>query len=145
MSGVDYEKYAFSFSHGIIKLADRQFTALKGIEFKQDIDREAVYGTSRKPLKRAAGQLKMGEGTLSFSDLEEAMQFYDTLGDDPSIALFALDCTVANEAGQVRSFECLSCALSGFTANFQQGAGALELDMPFSFMLLKVNGKEFAR
>lgn len=145
MSGVDYEKYAFSFSHAIIKLAESQYSAISGIQFSQDIDRSAVYGTSRKPLKRSAGQLQMGEGTITFSDLEEAMTFYGALGDDPSLALFAVDATVVNEVGQVRSFECLSCALSGFSANFEQGADALSLELPFTFMLLKIDGKEFAR
>jgi len=34
-------------------------------------------------------------------------------------------------------------ALSGFSGNFEAGADALSLDMPFSFMLLKIDGKEF--
>jgi hypothetical protein len=87
----------------------------------------------------------MGDGSVTFSDLEEAMQFYDDLGDDPSLALFSVDVTLSNEAGQVRSFECLSCALSGFAANFEAGADALSLELPFDFLRLKVNGKEFAR
>lgn len=145
MSGVDYTQYAFSFSHAIIKLAEVQFSSISAIQFSQDIDRSAVYGTSRKPLKRSAGQLQMGEGTLTFSDVEEAMQFFAALGDEPSLAIFSIDATLNNEAGQVRSFECLSCALAGFTANFEQGADALSLDIPFTFMLLKIDGKEFAR
>lgn len=142
---VDLEKYAFSFSHAIIKLQEVQFTGIKHVGFKQDIHREATYGTSRKPQKRSAGQLGLGEGTLTFSDLEEAMQFYTALGADPSLALFSVDCTLTNEAGQTRSFECLSCALTAFEADFEAGAEALHLDLPFDFMNLKIDGKEFAR
>jgi hypothetical protein len=142
---VDHENYAFSFSHAVIKCNEKQYTALSNVSFSQDIDRSAVYGTSRKPLKRSAGQLQMGEGALTFSDLEEGMTFFSDLGDDPSLALFSVDVTLANEAGQVRSYELLSCALSGFSGNFEQGADALSLEVPFSFMLLKVDGREFAR
>jgi hypothetical protein len=87
----------------------------------------------------------MGEGHLTFSDLEEAMQFYVALGDDPTLALFSVECTLANEAGQVRNFECLSCVLAGFDANFEAGAEALSLELPYEFLLLKIEGKEFAR
>lgn len=142
---LDLEKYAFSFSHAIIKMGDKQYTGIKKISFKQDISREATYGTSRKPQKRSAGQLGLGEGMCTFSDLEEAMQFYTDLGDDPSLTLFEVDCTLANEAGQVRTFVCRSCALTGFEGDFEAGADALSLDMPFDFMLLIVDGKEFSR
>jgi hypothetical protein len=142
---VDHENYAFSFSHAIIKLNDKQYTAISNVSFSQDIDRGFVYGTSRKPLKRSAGQLQPGEATITFSDLEEAMTFYDDLGDDPSTAIFSCDVTLANEAGQTRSCELISCALAGFSANFEQGADALSLEIPIDFMILKVNGREFAR
>lgn len=139
------EKYAFSFSHAIIKANDQQFIGIRGIQFNQDIDRAVIYGTSRKPLKRSAGLLQQGEGTITFSDVEQAMQFIASLGDDPSLATFSIDCTLSNEAGQVRSFECVSCSLAGFTANFESGADALSLEVPFDFMILKIDGKEFAR
>lgn len=143
---VDLENYAWSFSHGILKCNEKQYTGVSNVSFSQDIDRSAVYGTSRKPLKRSAGQLQLGEATITFSDLEDAMQFYTDLGDDPSLALFSCDFTLSNEStGQVRSFELGSCALSGFSANFEQGADALSLEMPCSFMILKVDGREFAR
>jgi hypothetical protein len=142
---VDYENYSFSFSHAIIKLNEKQYTAIGGISFTQDVERSAVYGTGRKPLKRSAGQLKLGEGTVKFSDLEEGMSFYSDLGDDPSLALFSCDVTFANENGDTRSFELLSCALSGISGDFEQGADALGIEFPFSFMAMKVDNAEFAR
>lgn len=142
---VDLQNYAFSFSHATIKLRDKQYTAIKGIDFKQDVDRAAVYGTNRAPLKMSAGQLKLGDANVNFSDLEEAMTFYSDLGDDPSLAIFAVDFTVSNEAGQVRSFELLGCSLGGFSAKFEQGADALGLELPIQFLRLKVDGKSFAQ
>ncbi len=146
---VDHERFAFSFSHAIVKANEKQYSAVSNVSFSQNIDRSAVYGTSRRPLKRSAGQLALGEGTLTFSDLADAMAFYVDLGDDPSLASFTVDVTLANEAGDVASYELLGCSLSGFTAAFESGADALSLEMPFSFLTLKAgfNGapKEFAR
>jgi hypothetical protein len=142
---VDHEQYAFSFSHAVIKANDKQYTAISNVSFSQDIDRSAVYGTSRNPLKRSAGQLQMGDATVTFSDLEEAMTFISDLGEDPSLALFSCDVTLANDSGQVRSFELLSCALNGFSASFEAGADALSLEIPMSFLRLKIDGREFAR
>jgi hypothetical protein len=133
---IDYENYAFSFSHAIIKLNDTQFTAISAVSFSQDVERSAVYGTDRKPLS---------EGTITFSDLEEGMAFYSALGDDPSLALFSCDVTFSNENGDTRSFELLSCALSGISGDFEQGADAMGIEFPFSFMAIKVDGAEFAR
>jgi hypothetical protein len=141
---VDYENYAFSFSHAIIKLNEKQFTAISNITFNQDVERAAVYGTDRKPLKRSAGQLSLGEGSATFSDLEEGMEFYSALGTNPSAALFSCDITFSNENGDTRSFELLSCALSGISGDFEQGADAMGIEFPFSFMAIKVDGAEFA-
>jgi hypothetical protein len=141
---VDYENYAFSFSHAIIKLNERQFTAISNVSFDQGVERSAVYGTDRKPLKRSAGQLQLGEGSVSFSDLEEGMEFYSALGTNPSAALFSCDVTFSNANGDTRSFELLSCALSGISGDFEQGADAMGIEFPFSFMAIKVDGSEFA-
>lgn len=141
---VDYENYAFSFSHAILKLNERQYTAISNVSFSQDVERSAVYGTDRKPLKRSAGQLSLGEGSVQFSDLEEGMEFYSALGSNPSAALFSCDVTFSNQNGDTRSFELLSCALSGISGDFEQGADAMGIEFPFSFMAIKVDGAEFA-
>ena len=141
---IDLERFAFSFSHAIIKVDDRQFTGVSSIEFSQDVDRSAVYGTSRKPLKRSPGQLQLGDGTITFSDLEESGQFFEALGSNPTAKVFNVDVTFSNEQGDIRSFECVSCALKGFSASFEAGADALGLDVPFDFLGLKIDGVEFA-
>jgi hypothetical protein len=141
---VDHVNYAFSFSHAIIKLNEKQYTAISNVSFNQDVERAAVYGTDRRPLKRSAGQLSLGDGSCMFSDLEEGMSFYSELGANPSAALFSFDITFSNEAGETRSFELLSCALSGIAGDFEQGAEAMGIEFPFSFMAIKVDGAEFA-
>ena len=142
---VDLENYAYSFSHAIIKLADQQFTAISNVSFSQNVERSAVFGTSRKPLKRSAGQAQLGEATITFSDLKEALNFYAALGDDPSSVNFVVDVTLSNPNGDTDSFELLGCSLSGFSASFEAGADALGLEVPCSFLALRVNGRDFVR
>ena len=142
---VDLENFAYSFAHGTIKLADQQFTAIENITFSQDIDRAAVFGTSRKPLRRSAGQLQIGTGEVTFSDLDEGLEFYKTLGEDPSRASFAVDVTFENEEGAVRSYEIKGCVLSGISGDFATGGEALQQAFPFEFMDIKVDGVSFAK
>lgn len=142
---VDLENFAFSFAHGIIKLADQQFTALENITFNQGIDRTAVFGTSRKPLRRSAGQLGLGEGEIVFSDLSESKAFYKALGSDPSRASFAIDITFENEAGEVISYEIEGACLAGLEGDFATGGEALTQSYPYQFMSVKLDGVAFAK
>jgi hypothetical protein len=142
---VDTNNFALSFSHAILKIQDTQYTAISNVSFSQDVERSAVYGTARSPLKRSIGQLSLGEGRLTFSDLQEGMSFYAGLGSNPSAATFAVDATFSNEDGSiVQSFELQGCSLSGFSGDFEQGADALQLEISFDFMRLLVNGAEFS-
>ena len=136
--------FAYSFSHAIIKFDDKQYTGLKSIKFSQDVDRAVTRGASRKPEKKTEGELQLGDGTASFSDLSDAMRFLKALGKNPSGKMFAIDATFANTStGETASFEMLGCSLSGFEASFEQGADAMGLDIPFDFMMLKIDGVEF--
>lgn len=142
---VDLESFAYSFQHAIIKVAETQFTAISNVTFSQAIERSAVMGTLRKPLKRSAGQGQLGEGSLTFSDLKEALNFFAALGADPSSTSFVIDVTLANSNGDTDSFELLGCNVSSFSANFEAGADALGLEQAFTFMSLKINTVEFIR
>lgn len=138
----DHNNFAFSFSHGIIKLNEKQFTAIQSIALDQQLEEAAVFGTSQKPLRRSAGQLQLGEGTIVFSDAEEAADFFDSLGDKPLNKLFAIDYTLSREDGTTRSIEALSCRLTGYGVDHESGADALQTEYPVSFLMMKVNGKE---
>lgn len=141
---VDLENFAFSYPHATIKVGDKQFMSISAISFDLPVDRSAVYGTAASPLKRSKGQIGLGEGSMTFADLEEAGLFYDALEENPAGKVFNIDVSFENEAGQTRSYQLLSCALAGFSASFEQGADALSLDVSFDFMRLKIDGREFS-
>jgi hypothetical protein len=138
----DHEGFAFSFSHARIIANDKQYTCIASVSVNQELEEEFVFGSSNKPLRRTPGQLQGGAGTLMFSDFEEGNSFLTDLGDKPLLKLWSLDYSVVNEQGTVRSIECISCRLKAFNVDHEQGAGALQIEYPFSFMTMKVNGKE---
>ncbi len=138
----DHENFAYSFSHGVIKANGKQYTAIGNIKLDQQLEEAAVFGTSNKPLRRSAGQLQLGEGTIVFTDFESGQEFFDDLGDKPLTKLFSIDYALVREDGTTRSIEALSCRLTAFSVDHEQGSEALGIEYPCSFMMMKVNGKE---
>ncbi len=144
---VDLNKHTLSFSHGIVKLNDKQYTAISSISGSQSVDRSAVYGTGRSPMGKSQGQIGLGEGSLTFSDVAEGHEFLadlQAIATDASLAIFACEYTLDDGAGNVHSYELLGCSLTEFNFDFENGADALSLEMPFDFLRMKIDGAEFA-
>jgi hypothetical protein len=138
----DNTGFAFSFSHGRIVLDNRQFTAVSNIQASQELEEGLVRGTSVKVLSRTLGQLGMGAGSVQFSDLGEAMEFFTARGAKPLAQIWNADYSLVNESGQVQSIEMISCRLLKFGFDHSEGAEALAIEYPFSFMSMKINGEE---
>lgn len=139
---VDLANYAYSFSHAIVTVNERQFTDVSAVSISQELSESAVYGTDIRPMKRSVGQLQMGRGQLTFSDMGEAIDFYKSLGEQPFLQLFALDYALSTPDGSFRSVECRSCRLASFGIEHQAGADALGMTFPFSFLQVKVDGQD---
>lgn len=139
---LDYVNYAFSFSHAIVRVNERQFVGVRSVSVNQELTESAVYGTDCRPLKRSVGQLSMGKGQLVFSDYQEGIDFFQSLGSEPFKALWSLDYTLAREDGTTRGIECQACRLLGFGVEHEAGPDGLEISFPFSFMAMKVDGTD---
>jgi hypothetical protein len=139
---LDLVGFAYSFSHAIVRVNERQFTDVSAVSISQELTEAAVYGTDARPMKRSVGQLSMGQGQLTFSDMGEATDFFATLGDEPFMALWALDYALTKPDGSFRSVECLSCRLTSFGIEHQAGGDALGMNFPFSFLQVKVDGRD---
>jgi hypothetical protein len=137
---LDYVNYAFSFSHAIVRINERQFVGVSSVNVNQELTESAIYGTDVRPLKRSVGQLSMGKGQLVFSDYQEGTDFFKSLNVEPFKALWNLDYTLAREDGTTRAIECQSCRLLGFGVEHQSGADGLAITFPFSFMAMRVDG-----
>lgn len=136
--------YAASFSHATIRANDKQFSGIRSVSISQELQESAVYGTDPRPLKRSQGQIQLGTGSLTFSDYVEGADFYLNLGAEPMMALWSLDYTLSLPSGEVRSIECLGCRITQFGIEHESGADALEVTYPFSFLQIKVDGRELA-
>lgn len=137
---LDFQNYAFSFSHAIVRVDERQFVGLRSVSVNQELTESAIYGTDSRPLKRTVGQLQMGRGNLVFSDYQEGTDFFGSLGASPFTRLWNLDYTLQREDGTTRSIECKGCRLLSFGVEHENGADGLEIQYGFSFMAMKVDG-----
>lgn len=136
------EEFAYSFSHGVVQINDRQFTHLSNVSVNQEVSEAPIYGTARGPLGRSAGQLGMGSGKLGFSSYKQGTDFLTFLGDDPLFKTWTFDYALILESGTVRSIECKGCRLLGLGVDHRPGAEALEIEYPFSFLTLKMDGND---
>lgn len=142
MAALDFNEYAYSFSHAIVRVNERQFTAVSAVSINQELSESAVYGTDARPLKRSVGQLSLGKGQLTFSEMGEAVDFFKALGAQPLMAIFALSYQLVLPSGSSRSVECSGCRLTGFGIEHSAGADALGMTYPFSFLNVQVDGRD---
>lgn len=142
---LDLQQFAYSFSHAAVTVGGRQFTDISAVAISQDLKESAVYGTDVRPLKRSVGQLDLGKGQLTFSDLGEARDFYKSLGDQPFLALWELSYALSHPDGQgVLSVDCKACRLTSFGIQHSAQSEALGMTFPFSFLQVKIDGVDAA-
>lgn len=136
----DFFGFAYSFSHAVVRVNERQFTLIRAVSASQEIDEAAVYGTDARPLKRSVGLLRMGRGQLVFSDMGEAIEFYSALGNQPLMVPFQLTYQLTKPNGEAVTIECISCRLTSVAVDHSAGAEALGMTFPFSFLKMQING-----
>ncbi len=136
----DYGNFAFSFSHATVMVNGSIYTAIRNIRLSQRLQESAVYGTARAPLGRSAGQLEMGQGTLIFSDLNEAFTMFGDMAPDPFFKTFSIDYVLVNEALQARTVELKGCRFIGLDIDHEAGPESLPAEFPFSFLSMSVDG-----
>ena len=136
------EGFALSFSRAELTLKGRVYTAITAVNASQPTEEEAIMGTSPGPLGRTEGSMNLGEGTITFSDERERMDFIDELGDGYRKQLWGLSWVLSDsEGGNQKKIECAGCRVLDAEIAHEQGAAPLGGDITFSFMSHKINGK----
>lgn len=136
------EGYAFSFGRSEITLGTRVFTAISNISIDQPTESEAVKGTSPIPLSETEGTMGLGEGTVTFSDERERLEFIDELGDGFRQRKWPLSYVMRNTTtGTEKQIKCIGCRVKSNPIDHSEGAEALGGDIIFSFIEHTVNGK----
>lgn len=141
MTYPNLEGFAYSFSRAELSLAKRIFTAISNVEFDQPTSEGVVMGTRPWPLARTEGEMGIGEGTVTFSDESERLQFIDLLGNGWRTAVWDLSWMLTAQGAPVVKLACKGCRVLSNPISHATGEEALGGDITFSFMYHTVNGK----
>lgn len=138
----DNEEFAYSLESAEITANKRKWTAVSNISMDQPTEEGAVHGTRMIPLKRTRGKMGLGEGGLTFSDLDEYFDFIDSLGDGYRDVIWGCTYVLRHlKSGKTKKVELISCRVLGNPLDHEEGADALAGEISFSFMDHKINGK----
>jgi hypothetical protein len=138
--------FAFGFDRGELDLDGKIYTAIANIACSQPIEEGVIFGSAPVPLARTRGQQQIGDGTIEFSDVEEAVDFLDRLGQAPEgrlAKIFNASYVLRHPTDESRVIrvELRSCRLLNWEIDWSTGAEGLPVPMPISFMKRLLNGK----
>ena len=137
------EGFAFAFGRSELSVNDRIFTAISNVSIDQPTESEAVKGMSPTPISQTEGTMDLGEGTLTFSDDRERMDFLGTLEDAYRTKFFTVSYVLRNTtAGTEKQIKCIGCRVTSNPFDHSEGAAALGGDIGFKFIKHTINGKE---
>ncbi len=137
----DTTGFRYSYSRAELSANGRIWTAITNVSIDQPTEEEAVQGTKPGPLGRSVGTMGLGEGTVTFSDEGERMDFIDSLGDGFREKIWGLVWILRGPTGGEKRIECIGCRVLGNPIEHESGAAPLGGDISFSFMSHKINGK----
>jgi len=134
--------FFYDFGRAEIDLAGSIFTAISNIKCKQDVEEGIVRGAAAEPLARTRGKLNIGDGTIEFSAVEEAVDFItNKLGDGWAETPFTTTYTLTAPNVDPIKIVLYGCRLLDCEIDHGEGADALPASLPFSFMYRTFNGK----
>lgn len=137
------EGFALSFARGEITLNAKVYTAISNISIDQPTESEAVKGMSPTPLSETEGTMDLGDGTITFSDERERMDFLDDLGDAYRTKKWACSYVLRNTTtNSEKKIEAFGCRVVGNPIDHGEGATALGGDIAFKFIEHAINGKK---
>lgn len=136
------EGFAYTFARAEITLNGKIYTAISSVEIDQPTESSAVKGTSPAPLSHTEGTMGLGEGTITFSDERERMDFIDDLGEAYRTKLWPLSWVLKGNSGDEKKLACQGCRVLSNPISHEEGADALGGDITFAFLAFTVNGKK---
>lgn len=136
----DFERFAYGFGRAELSLDRKIKTAITNVSFDQPTTEAGVMGTRPYPLLRTEGNMGMGEGTITFSDELERINFIKDLGQNYRQKIWQLDWTLVSKGAPTVNMTCFGCRVLGNPVAHQQGDEALGGDVSFSFMYYAIDG-----
>ena len=137
----DTQGFAYSFSRGEITLKSRIYSAINSVSFTQTTEEGVVKGTSPFPLARTVGTMGLGEGTITFSDDRERIDFLNDLGEAYREQIFGVSYVMRGSAGDEKKVALIGVRVLDNPIEHEEGADALGGDVAISFMDHTIDGK----
>jgi hypothetical protein len=133
--------YNYTFGRGEISLNGQIYAAISGVDIEQATEVEALKGMRVYPLGMSEGTMDIGEGTVTFSDEGERMDFIDALGDGYRNVMWTLTYTIRSVSGGEHTITCEGCRVTNNPISHEEGAGSLGGEVQFAFVRHLINGK----
>lgn len=137
----DNQGFAYDFGRAEINIKGNVYTAISNISHNQPLEEGVIRGTKAGVLKRTRGALGMGEGSIEFSDFEEATVLIDNLGDGWGEIMFPIVIIYTAPQKAVIKYELIGARFLDIELDHEEGADGLPASLPISFMERKINGK----
>jgi hypothetical protein len=136
-----YNGKALDFASIELTANNRIWSAFTNISYSQPKEEGVLYGTWSEPLARTRGRLKMGEGELKWSAIDEAQEFIDSLGDGYLEQEFEIVHIMSYYGRRLIKRVLYSCCLLDVKDDAAGGVDPIGEDMPFSFLRMTRNGR----
>lgn len=142
----DYEGAAYIFHRGELTLGGTIFTAFTKVDADQPTENAEVKGTRPFPLTDTEGTMKLGAGTIHWSDEAERVKYIELLdklasGKGYRSVKWSLMWILSARGRPNVKKECFGCRCLSEPTSDEEGAEALGGDTTFSFMAMSINGK----
>lgn len=133
--------FALDFSKNELTLDGKIYNRIENIAVSQPIEEGSIHGTSAQVIARTRGQQGLGDGTIEFSDREEAIDFIDALGNGWAEKIWTASYVMKVSETKVIKVELQGCRALDVEIDDSQGPDGLPTPIPFSFMRRLINGK----
>jgi len=138
----DVENFAYDFSRAEINFGGKVYTAISNISHNQALEEGVIRGTKARVLKRTRGALGLGEGSVDFSDFEEAVRMVEDFGDGWGEKIFTATIVYTAPTKPSITYKLIGCRWLDMEIEHEEGAEGLPATLPFSFMEREINGKK---
>lgn len=137
----NFEGFAYSFQRAELSCGTHIYVAISNVSADQPTTEGVVKGTRPYPLATTEGEMDVGDGSLTFSDVGEWSRFLDDLGDGWRSKRWSLKWTLTAVGAPAIRKACQGCRVLSNPLDHSGGEEALAGEITFSFLSHTVNGK----
>lgn len=126
------------------EIRGKEYFGLRGIEYGDKLTREQVYGVGAFPLGKTPGKVENDEGKLMLLN-KDFYELLRDLGDAWGDVRFNITVQYGMPGDPVHTDIIESCHLGGANGGGSEGGGAIEREIPFTYLAIKRDGKYITR